>query len=149
MLGAALLGALGGCVFQEPEQDCEWINLGAGHLVIYIGHSNVPQDDRVLREDGSEESLWSRQAPASAATALAFFVKDVDPETLDEGDFVEIRSVKDGRSETDHVVLERPREKDASFRLIQVQLYRHGDRWIPERIVVCHGDPGRRSRRYY
>lgn len=149
MLGAALLGALGGCVLHEPEPDCEQINPGAGHLVIYIGRSKAPQDDRVLREDGSEEVLWSRQAPASAATALAFFVKDIDPETLDEGDFVEVRPVKGERSETEHVVLERPREKDASFRLIQVQLYRHGDRWIPERIVVCHGDPGRQSRRDY
>lgn len=149
-LGAALLGILGGCVGPEPEETRERVGLGAGHLVIQIGRSASPQDDRVLRADGVEEPLWSTQAAVSAATALVMFVKDVDPEALDESDFVEIHPTRDGQPATELVVLERPREKDASFRLFQVQLFRHGDLWVPEVIVICQGDPGRRKgSRYY
>lgn len=149
-LGAAFLGILGGCAGPEPEETCERVGLGAGHLVIQIGRSDSPQDDRVLRSDGIEEPLWSSQAAVSAATALVMFVKDVDPEALDESDFVELHSARGGRPATERVVLERPREKDASFRLFQVQLFRHGDLWVPEVIIICLGDPGRRKgSRYY
>lgn len=136
LLLAGILSVVAGCaadsvvLAHDPEAPP-----GPCDILIRLGHGRSPDKDRLVQMDGSAQPAWSTSPEESSVTALDLYVKGADRRMLRSDDFKEVRRFRAGN--TEKIVLERDRVKDFASRMIRVQLFRHGDIWIPEVILIC------------
>ena len=144
---AASLLLVAGCASLENPGDLA-DELGPGHLLIRIGHTDSPQDELIVGVDGTEEHMWSESPQESAAMAVCLFVKCAYESPVQPEDFIEIRRFRPRDGSANRVILERRRDHDVHARMFRVQLSDRGGVWVPEMILVCHGSLSERADDY-
>lgn len=146
VFGAVLTAASAGCAASGESEDLDsGARISPEHVLLRIGHARSPKDDLVWHMDGTKEPAWSRLPGESAVTAVDLYVRGAPRCSLKTEEFREVRRFRVGNLEK--LVLERERAKDFAGRLFLVQLFKDGESWIPELILVCQESPRRRHLR--
>lgn len=129
------LTCIAGCARVVDERAAEGERLGAGTILIRIGHTDSPEQEQVTRIDGAQVRAWSDSAFDSAVAALILFVKGTEDIPFSPEEFRSVRAPsQDGLSEV--VFLEREGKGDAVPRRFRVRLFKCKDLWIPDLILV-------------